>query len=46
MTNRHTVIDADVKRAQSLEGFDPVWLRNVVMEPLGEADVKVEQTGP
>ncbi len=29
--------------AQSLQGFDPVWLRNAVIEPLEEADVKVER---
>ena len=29
--------------AQSLQGFDPVWLRNAVLEPLEEADVKVER---
>lgn len=28
--------------AESLEGFDPVWLRNAVKEPLDEADVKIE----
>jgi hypothetical protein len=25
------------------DGFDPVWLRNAVLEPLDEADVEVEQ---
>lgn len=29
--------------AQSLAGFDPVWLRNAVLEPLEEADVKIDQ---
>ncbi len=31
--------------AQSLKGFDPVWLRNAVLEPLVEADVQVEKEG-
>jgi hypothetical protein len=31
--------------AQSLQGFDPVWLRNAVIEPLEEADVKIEDQG-
>ncbi len=29
--------------AQKLDGFDPNWLRNAVLEPLDEADVKVEE---
>lgn len=29
--------------AQTLQGFDPVWLRNAVIEPLEEANVKLEQ---
>ncbi len=32
-----------IVNAQSLGGFDPVWLRNAVLEPLEEADVKIEQ---
>jgi hypothetical protein len=28
--------------ADKLDGFDPVWLRNAVLEPLDEADVEVE----
>ncbi len=28
--------------ADKLDGFDPVWLRNAVLEPLDEADVVVE----
>jgi hypothetical protein len=28
--------------AQKLDGFDPTWLRNAVLEPLDEADVEVE----
>ena len=31
--------------AQKLDGFDPTWLRNAVLEPLDEADVKVEEEG-
>ena len=31
--------------AQSLQGFDPVWLRNAVIEPLEEADVRIETEG-
>ena len=31
--------------AQKLDGFDPAWLRNAVLEPLDEADVKVEEEG-
>ncbi len=30
--------------AESLQGFDPVWLRNAVIEPLDEAGVEVEKT--
>ncbi len=30
--------------AESLQGFDPVWLRNAVMEPLDEAGVEVDKT--
>jgi len=29
--------------AQSLAGFDPVWLRNAVLEPLEEADVEIQR---
>ncbi len=29
--------------AQSPTGFDPVWLRNAVLEPLEEADIKIEK---
>jgi Protein of unknown function (DUF499) len=29
--------------AQSLKGFDPVWLRNAVLEPLEEAEVQIEK---
>jgi len=29
--------------AQKMDGFDPTWLRNAVLEPLDEADVKVER---
>jgi hypothetical protein len=29
--------------AQKLDGFDPTWLRNAVLEPLDEADVEVEE---
>lgn len=32
-----------IVNAQSLGGFDPVWLRNAVLEPLEEADVNIEQ---
>jgi hypothetical protein len=28
--------------ADKLDGFDPTWLRNAVLEPLDEADVEVE----
>jgi hypothetical protein len=28
--------------AESLQGFDPVWLRNAVIEPLDEAGVEME----
>jgi hypothetical protein len=31
--------------AQKLDGFDPTWLRNAVLEPLDEADVEVEEEG-
>ena len=31
-----------VVEANKVEGFDPVWLRNAVLEPLEEADVEVE----
>jgi hypothetical protein len=33
----HVTVEAD-----KLDGFDPVWLRNAVLEPLDEADVVVE----
>ncbi len=29
--------------AEAKEGFDPIWLRNAVEEPLDEADVKVDK---
>ena len=29
--------------AEAKEGFDPVWLRNAVLEPLEEADIEVER---
>jgi hypothetical protein len=29
--------------AQSIQGFDPSWLRNAVIEPLEEADVEIEE---
>jgi len=29
--------------ADKLDGFDPTWLRNAVLEPLDEADVEVEE---
>lgn len=29
--------------AEALDGFDPVWLRNAVMEPLDEAGVEVDE---
>jgi hypothetical protein len=29
--------------AQKLDGFDPTWLRNAVLEPLDEADVEVNE---
>jgi hypothetical protein len=29
--------------AQKLDGFDPNWLRNAVLEPLDEADVEIEE---
>jgi hypothetical protein len=28
--------------AEAAQGFDPAWLRNAVLEPLEEADVKLE----
>ena len=28
--------------ANKMDGFDPTWLRNAVLEPLDEADVEVE----
>ena len=33
--------------AHKLDGFDPTWLRNAVVEPLEEADVEIgfEETG-
>ena len=31
--------------AQKLDGFDPIWLRNAVFEPLDEADVEVDEEG-
>jgi len=31
--------------AQKLDGFDPTWLRNAVLEPLDEADVEVDDEG-
>lgn len=34
-----------IVNAQSLGGFDPIWLRNAVLEPLEEADVKIEEGG-
>lgn len=34
-----------IVNAQSLVGFDPVWLRNAVLEPLEEADVNIAQEG-
>lgn len=30
-------------QARAAEGFDPVWLRNAVLEPLEEADIEVER---
>ena len=32
-----------IVEAQKLDGFDPTWLRNAVLEPLDEADVEVEE---
>lgn len=32
-----------VVKAQKMDGFDPTWLRNVVLEPLDKADVEVEE---
>ena len=32
-----------VVEAEKLDGFDPNWLRNAVLEPLDEADVDVEE---
>jgi len=29
--------------AAKADGFDPAWLRNAVLEPLEEADVRVEE---
>jgi len=29
--------------AEKADGFDPAWLRNAVLEPLEEADVRVEE---
>ncbi len=31
--------------AEKADGFDPAWLRNAVLEPLEEADVRVEEQG-
>jgi hypothetical protein len=30
-------------QAQKLDGFDPTWLRNAVLEPLDEADVELDE---
>ena len=29
--------------AEKADGFDPAWLHNAVLEPLEEADVRVEE---
>ena len=29
--------------ADSLQGFDPVWLRNAVQEPLDEAGIELKE---
>jgi len=31
-----------IVEAQKLDGFDPAWLRNAVLEPLDEADVEID----
>ena len=31
-------------QAQKLDGFDPTWLRNAVLEPLDEADVELDES--
>ena len=41
LTEKAGAIDATVE-AESEDGFDPVWLRNAVLEPLEEADIEVE----
>jgi len=30
-------------QGESADGFDPVWLRNAVLEPLEEADIEVKR---
>jgi hypothetical protein len=34
------LVEVDV---EAIEGFDPVWLRNAVLEPLEEAHIEVER---
>ena len=29
--------------AQKLDGFDPTWLRNAVLEPLEEANIEIDK---
>jgi len=40
LTEKAGTLDVTVQ-GESADGFDPVWLRNAVLEPLEEADIRV-----
>jgi hypothetical protein len=42
LTEKAGTVDVTVE-AGTPEGFDSVWLRNAVLEPLEEADIEVER---
>jgi hypothetical protein len=42
LTEKAGTLDLTVQ-GESADGFDPVWLRNAVLEPLEEADIEVER---
>jgi hypothetical protein len=41
LTEKAGTIQVTVE-AKAPDGFDPVWLRNAVLEPLEEADVEIQ----
>jgi hypothetical protein len=42
LTEKAGTLDVTVE-AHVAQGFDPIWLRNAVLEPLEEADIEVER---